>query len=176
LILEVPYLNLSGYDDNNANLYNSGLQIEATGSTGSLTTTGASVSTTSLLPYANPESDVATTGSITSGQPTLTVASATGIGIGDLICVTNAGASGEALVAKVTNVVSTTVTLDTNAGNTVSSEVVRVPALRYARKTFIAPASGTMVIGFRRVTGDAGDVVAVGNVVVREVGSDQPMV
>jgi hypothetical protein len=62
-----------------------------------------------------------TTGSITSGTPTLTVASATGYAIGDVVTVKNANGFNGDLTANVTNVVGTTVTLDANATATVSS-------------------------------------------------------
>lgn len=79
--------------------------------------------TTDMMPS---DMSVATTGNITSGSPTLTVASATGIAIGKKVFVKGAGAAGADLVANVTNVVSTTITLDTNAGTTVTTAQVLV--------------------------------------------------
>lgn len=61
-----------------------------------------------------------TTGSITSGTPTLTVADATNMSAGQTWVVLGAGATG-ALVTTIVSVVGTTVTLAANAANTVSS-------------------------------------------------------
>lgn len=78
------------------------------------------VSSIDLVDMIPSDLSVQTTGSITSGSASLTVASATGITIGKKLVVRGAGSSGADLVAKVSNVAGTTITLDTSAGTTVS--------------------------------------------------------
>lgn len=65
-----------------------------------------------------------TTGSITSGSSTLTVASATGYSTGDQLTVAGAGANGLDLVATISTISGTTVTLAANAATTVASAAV----------------------------------------------------
>lgn len=62
-----------------------------------------------------------TTGSITSGQNTLTVADTTGINVDRQIQVVGAGASGKLLIANVSSISGSVVTLSTTAGTTVAS-------------------------------------------------------
>lgn len=70
------------------------------------------------------ERDTETTGSITSGTTALTVASAAQIATGDTLYVRGAGAGGAALIADVTAVAGTTVTLSAPAGTTVADAYV----------------------------------------------------
>lgn len=60
-----------------------------------------------------------TTGTITAGQNTLTVASVTGINVDRQIQVVGAGASGKLLIANVSSISGLVVTLDANAGTSV---------------------------------------------------------
>lgn len=62
----------------------------------------------------------ATTGSITSGSSALTVASATGFKVGMGVHVDGAGASSDVLLAKITAINGSILTLSANAGTTVS--------------------------------------------------------
>lgn len=64
-------------------------------------------------------STTTTTGGITSGTPTLVVASAASFVIGQGIYVVGAGAAGAVLETTITNIVGTTFTLAANAGATV---------------------------------------------------------
>lgn len=66
-----------------------------------------------------------TTGSISSGTPTLTLAAAKDFAIGQVITVEGAGAAGVNLRATILNIVGTTVTLDANAGTNVTAQRVR---------------------------------------------------
>ena len=59
--------------------------------------------------------DTSTTGTINSGSPTLTVASATDVWAGRSVVITGAGTAGGPFVATILNVSGTTVTLDANA-------------------------------------------------------------
>jgi len=65
-----------------------------------------------------------TTGTITSGTNSLTVASAAGYQVGDQITVGGAGSLGQDLYAAVDAIAGTTFTLDTNASTTVNSQPV----------------------------------------------------
>jgi hypothetical protein len=65
-----------------------------------------------------------TTGSITNGTNSLTVASATGYVIGDLVTVDGAGTAGRDLSSVATNVVGNVITLTNNASTTVSNVAV----------------------------------------------------
>ncbi|PWT75511.1 MAG: hypothetical protein C5B59_08510 [Bacteroidetes bacterium] len=76
------------------------------------------------LSYNASGSNTTTTGSITNGSHTLTVASAAGWSIGMGIAVAGAGAAGAELVTSVTNIVGTTFTLTAAASTTVVSAVV----------------------------------------------------
>lgn len=69
-------------------------------------------------------SDTTTTGSITSGTATLTVASATSWKVGQGIRIAGAGAAGAALTTTISAISGTTFTLAANASTTVSSAVV----------------------------------------------------
>ena len=87
--------------------------------------------------WANQET-VVTTGSITSGTPTLTVASGAGIANGNNISVTNAGAAGAALVTTVlSGGGTTTLTLAANATTTVSSVAVTANSWKDATGTTV---------------------------------------
>ncbi len=66
------------------------------------------------------------TGAITSGSATLTVSSVTGtFQVGMYIHVNGAGASGDVLLAKITNISGSAFTLSRNAGTTVSGAAVQ---------------------------------------------------
>ena len=66
------------------------------------------------------------TGAITSGSRTLTVSSVTGtFQVGMYIHVNGAGAAGDVLLARITNISGSTFTLDRNAGTTVSAAGVQ---------------------------------------------------
>jgi Pectate lyase superfamily protein len=65
------------------------------------------------------QASVVTTGNINSGSATLTVASATGLTIGDTVTVKGAGANNADLITTIDNIVGTTVTLHVTAGTTV---------------------------------------------------------
>ena len=67
-----------------------------------------------------------TTGSITSGSTSLTVADGTGFTIGQTVFVEGAGSAGGYLEATVTNVSGTTITLSAQASATVSGAFVRI--------------------------------------------------
>lgn len=67
-----------------------------------------------------------TTGSITLNTPSLSVGSATGIAVGSKVLVRGAAAGGADLIAGVSNVAGLTITLDTQAGTTVSGVQVIV--------------------------------------------------
>lgn len=84
------------------------------------------VSSIDLVDMLPSDLSVQTTGSIPSGSPTLTVASATGISTGKKVLVRGAGTAGADLVASVTGVSGTSITLDINAGTTVASSQVIV--------------------------------------------------
>jgi hypothetical protein len=68
--------------------------------------------------------NVITTGSINAGSPTLTVASATGLSIGQTLTIKGAGNDFSDFVEVIDNIVGTTVTMHTNAVKTVSSAEV----------------------------------------------------
>lgn len=70
------------------------------------------------------QTSVITTGSINSASPTLTVASATGMSIGNTATVEGAGVNGFDHVSLIDNIVGTTVTLHDNASTTVTSKEV----------------------------------------------------
>lgn len=65
-----------------------------------------------------------TTGSISVGSPTLTVASGTGYANGDTVTVAGAGANGTDLTATANSVVGTTITLSSNAATAVTNAAV----------------------------------------------------
>ncbi len=92
--------------------------VTSSGLNGTIT----SITTTDVMPS---DLGVQTTGSVTTGTATLTVASATGLNIGDNIVVYGAGASGADLVTTISNIVGSTVTLGSNASTTVASAVVK---------------------------------------------------
>ena len=78
--------------------------------------------------YTNSVPTPPTTGSITSGTPTLVVASATGLATGQTVTVKGAGLFGNDLISRVIGLVGTTLTLGNNASTTVSAqEVVNYP-------------------------------------------------
>ena len=77
----------------------------------------------------NTPSQLSTTGTISVGSATLTVANATGWAIGATIRVRGAGASGADLLTTILNIVSTTFTLNAVAGGSVTSAVVDQNAL-----------------------------------------------
>lgn len=72
-------------------------------------------------------SQISTTGSITSGAPTLTVASATNFEAGKVVKVAGAGAAAADLYSEVIAVSGTTITLADNAGTTVVGVAVTGP-------------------------------------------------
>jgi hypothetical protein len=99
-----------------------------------------------------------TTGSITSGTPTLTVASATTFSKGQGIFVAGAGGSGTALVTTISSISGNTLTLATNATATVSSVLVQhddTVAIQTALNTAVNAGGGTIWFapGFYRVNG-----------------------
>lgn len=65
-----------------------------------------------------------TTGSITAASNSLTVASATGLEIGDEVTIVGAGTAGATLTATINNISGTTITLGTAAVTTVTSQAV----------------------------------------------------
>ena len=78
--------------------------------------------------FTNSAATPPTTGSITSGTPTLVVASATGLATGQTVTVKGAGLYGNDLISRVIGLVGTTLTLGNDASTTVSSqEVVNYP-------------------------------------------------
>lgn len=88
----------------------------------------------------------ATTGSITSGTPTLVVASATGLAIGQTLTVEGAGANGADLYSLIDNLVGTTVTLHDNASTTVAS--LEVTKYTYSDIKFTAAVAAPANIKF----------------------------
>lgn len=68
--------------------------------------------------YTGTARTLATTGSITTGTPTLTVASATGFAIGNTLTVHGAGVNGADLYSVINNIVGTVITLANNASTT----------------------------------------------------------
>lgn len=65
-----------------------------------------------------------TTGSITAASPTLTVASSTGLEVGDVITIAGAGVAGATLTTSITNKETTTITVSPAAVTTVSTQAV----------------------------------------------------
>ena len=99
-----------------------------------------------------------TTGSITAGQPTLTVASASTFAAGQGIFIAGAGASGAALVTTISSIAGTTLTLATNASTTVSSALVQhddTTAIQTALNTVVNAGGGRIQFspGVYRVNG-----------------------
>lgn len=93
----------------------------------------------------------ATTGSATAAASTVTVVSASGLVVGDLITITGAGTSGVNLVTKVTNIVGTAVTIATPIVTTVSSTAVtkNSPLLvNSLTNTYTAEAGDTLKIAY----------------------------
>jgi len=65
------------------------------------------------------------TGSITTGTPTLTgVTNVTDLGVGDIVTIAGAGASGTALTSTILTISGTTVTLTDNASTTVTTAAI----------------------------------------------------
>lgn len=94
-----------------------------------------------------------TTGSITSGTGALTVGANTGMANGVRVLVRGAGASGADLVATITNVSGTNITLDTNAGTTVAGAQVIVIA--NTSVSFIKTYNNQQMPATRPITGGA---------------------
>ena len=65
-----------------------------------------------------------TTGAITAGSPTLTVASTTGLAVNGPVCVQGAGSNGLDLRTTILDITGLVVTLNTNAGRTVAGAEV----------------------------------------------------
>lgn len=105
--------------------------ITITGNDGADTITfdASALETGNVQRYGAKGSTWSTTGSITTGTPTLTVASNTGMAVGDGVLIQGAGATRNTggnghLVAKINTIVGTTITLDRNAVATVASVTV----------------------------------------------------
>lgn len=77
-----------------------------------------------------------TNGAITSGQPTLTLVSAATYAAGQGVTVVGAGASSADLFAKVLSIAGNVVTLDTNAGTTQSTALVKHNELYAFQRAF----------------------------------------
>lgn len=120
--------------------------------------------------------EVETTGSINAASPTLTVASATELKIGDWINVSKAGTGTNkgAHFSKITNIVGTTVTLATNASTTVVGQVVRTSTPRMAYMTVQFPTSGSVTIGAQRFLGRADDAALISSMMLLPFGSKWP--
>ena len=109
-----------------------------------------------------------TTGSISNGSPTLTVASATGFANGQTVFVEGAGSAGGYLEATVSNVVGTTITLSTNASTTVSNAYVRIEL--YSSKYYVYYADGTNVKKYDGTTVTAIGSVPASNIIYEHKG------
>lgn len=116
-----------------------------------------------------------TTGSITGGTATLTVASATGMVVGDFIAVDGAGATGDTLVTTIAGVSGTTITLTDNAISSVTNDEVYLCKTRLAGLTFLSKSDDdAMTVDFNLTANTvAGNCVLVKSVRVRELGSWQ---
>lgn len=137
-------------------------------------TAGSIIQANGLLSFC---AQINTTGSITSGTPTLTVASATNFERGKVILVTGAGAAGADLYSEVIGVSGTTITLADNAGTTVAGVVVRGPKFLSTCPTEIRTEQygyqfGTAIIqdlltfNFKPdIAGSKGGNVALGNII-----------
>lgn len=152
-------------DEFNSGFYDIGGQLQITSSDGDI------VGSSSVTSKA--DDDVETTGSITSATTALTVSDATGIGIGDIVAIDGAGASGDTLVSEVTNVVGTAVTITDAASTTVTDNFVGVAGRRYITTTCLLPDSGTVEFNVRKISGDAGDKLGVLDFIVREIGTSR---
>ena len=109
-----------------------------------------------------------TTGSISSGSPTLTVASGTGFANGQTVFVEGAGSAGGYLEATVSNVVGTTITLSTNASTTVSGAYVRIEL--YSSKYYVYYCDGTNVKKYDGTTVTALGSVPASNIIYEHKG------
>lgn len=92
-----------------------------------------------------------TTGNITSGSSTLTVAAIKDFQIGQWITVVGAATTDDALRAEITNIVGTTITLSASASVTVSNAKVRhdnTPAINAALSYIVATGGGTLIVPY----------------------------
>jgi hypothetical protein len=78
-----------------------------------------------------PACEIATTGDITAATTALTVASATGFAVGDQVIVAGAGSGGDDLIASITGIAGTAVTLGTAASGDVTGAAVQKAGFTY---------------------------------------------
>lgn len=154
-----------GYNDVYGSLYNGGAQAQFYTEYDN----NAIMATTAT--------EVATTGTISAGSPTLTVASAAGLAIGDFVQISEAGAGTPPAshFARITNISGTTVTLSDNAVAAVTTKTVRTSVPRVSYQTIQIPSNVESVkFGIRRYLGRAEDAIYVAQMKIIPFGVQWP--
>lgn len=124
-------------------------------------------------------SKVTTTGSITTGTATLTVASASTFAINQGIYIAGAGTAGAALVTTITAISGTTFTLATTASTTATTQLVQhddTTAIQNALNDAAAAGTGRIYAeaGVYRVNGPFQDSNSILKIPMNGVGSSPP--